>query len=171
MSHVAPKRGLGPARFHLLLERVVEAGHLPVACRGDLFRRGYLSRYGGILGLGHSPRHERYNPLSSRKAFHRVHTGTATWTQGPVARRSLSRSSDRLIPRSPDILVMELVSKLGWKVMGLNMDDSPPTLAMSLQGTTGSSRPVGGRSGVAGIAHPITWGTGASHTGGWFQKS
>jgi hypothetical protein len=64
------------------------------------------------------------------------------------------------------ILVMELVSKLGWKGMGLNMDGFPPTLATSLQGATGSSRPTGGRTGVAGTARSTAWETGVSHTGG-----
>jgi hypothetical protein len=49
-------------------------------------------------------------------------------------------------------LVMELVSKLGWKGMGLNTDGSPPALNMSCQGVTGSSQPTGGRAGVVGTS-------------------
>jgi hypothetical protein len=64
------------------------------------------------------------------------------------------------------ILVAELVSKLGWKGMGLNTDDSPPTLVTSLQGATDSSRPTGGRTGAAGTTRSTAWGTGVSHTEG-----
>jgi hypothetical protein len=64
------------------------------------------------------------------------------------------------------ILVTELVSKLGSKGMGLNTDGSPPAPVMSLQGATGSSRPVGGRTDAARIARSMIWGTGVSHIGG-----
>jgi hypothetical protein len=54
--------------------------------------------------------------------------------------------------------------------MGLNTDGSPPTHVISCQGTTGSARPAGGRSGVAGTARSTAWGTGASHTRGGGSK-
>ena len=82
----------------------------------------------------------------------------------------LSSSSESKHPKgkgSPTyILVMELVSKLGSKGMGLNTDGSPPAPVMSLQGATGSSRPMGGRTGAARTARSMTWGTGVSHIGG-----
>jgi hypothetical protein len=95
------QEGSGRRLVPLLLESMVEAGHLPVACRGDLLRWGSPSRCGGIPGLGHSPCHQFYNPLSSRKEFHRMHTGTTAGTQDHIAWRSLNRSSDCLLPRSP----------------------------------------------------------------------
>jgi hypothetical protein len=64
------------------------------------------------------------------------------------------------------IRVTKLVSKLGWKGMGLNTDGSPPSSAMSLQGAFGSSRPAGGRASVADTARSMTWGTSLSHIGG-----
>jgi hypothetical protein len=51
------QEGSRPFLVPLLLEHVVEAGHPPMACRGDLLRQGSPSRCGGILGLVHSPHH------------------------------------------------------------------------------------------------------------------
>jgi hypothetical protein len=93
-----------PFQPHLvppLLERVLEASHLPVACRGDLLCQGSPSQCGGIPGLGHSPPHQCHNLPSSRRAFRHMHTGTAAWTQDLAARRSLSQSSGRPLPGSP----------------------------------------------------------------------
>jgi hypothetical protein len=59
--------------------------------------------------------------------------------------------------RSAYKLVRELVSKLGWKGMGLNTDGSPLAVDMSCQGVIGSSNPTRVRSGVAGSSCPMVW--------------
>jgi hypothetical protein len=80
---------------------------------------------------------------------------------------SYSKSSHPEGKGSPTyIRVMELVSKLSWKRMGLNTDGSPSIPAMSLQGASGSSRPAGGKAGVADTTRSTMWGTGVSHIRG-----
>jgi hypothetical protein len=53
-----------------------------------------------------------------------------------------SYSSESRHPKANNIptyiWVTKLVSKLGWKGMGLNTDDCPPSPAMSVQGASGS---------------------------------
>jgi hypothetical protein len=80
---------------------VIEAGHPPVACRGDFLPRGAFSRRGSTRESDRSLHHLSCNPLSFRRAFRCMRTITVTWTQDPLARRILGRSLGHLLHRSP----------------------------------------------------------------------
>jgi hypothetical protein len=67
---------------------VVEVGHLPAACQGDIIPREALGRRGTIPESDHNSHDRSCNPPSFRRASCRVHIETATWSQDPLAQRN-----------------------------------------------------------------------------------